>query len=116
MGKRTKSKSKSDLIGRWFHSFREDGLVQHQGQIVGIHDENTIIVELCSWMDGYPTHQILETMEEAKKWHLYNSCEHMNHEYERIHAHRMLAEIRGESKDQEHKPTIKDLKSCEASE
>lgn len=63
------------LKGKFFHTFDEDGYVQHQGKIVDLVGEDIAIVLYFRWPSGGPTyHQAVWVSDIVDRgWALYNT-------------------------------------------
>lgn len=83
---------KLDLVGRWFHIFNEEGLVQYQGVIRGKVDETRYLIQFCDAIMGHLNTLSLVTIDEMtvkidskrgdKAWQFYETVEDMNHWFE----------------------------------
>lgn len=77
------------LIGKWFHSFQPNGSIQWQGKILD-HDDQTCLIQLYNWVDGYPSDQKRVPITDANTWKLYRSNRLMLLAY-RQHVKRLKA-------------------------
>ena len=76
------------LVGKYFHSFSEEGKLNWQGQIVGIPHLGYILVELFDWLTGGPNGGKLVPIGDATyNWNIYETAEEMNNNYRNNHGH-----------------------------
>jgi hypothetical protein len=68
------------LIGKWFHTFNDDGEVRHQGKVVE-RQGDTYLAQLFSFMDGAPTTRRFLTNDEVAKAAFYETNREMREEY-----------------------------------
>jgi hypothetical protein len=90
--KKPEALPKLDLVGRWFHIFNADGVVQYQGLVRGKVDETRYLIQFCDWIMGeLSTLSVISIDEMAVKiasyrgdraWQFYEDNEHMNFWYE----------------------------------
>ena len=73
------------LIGKWFHSFEEDGRVKWQGRIVSAQAEGLFLIQLYSWISGSPHDQKLIHIKDMVSWVFYEDSEDMICAYENEH-------------------------------
>jgi hypothetical protein len=62
-----------NLIGKFFHSWDSEGVLGWQGQILRKQPPNCYLVQLCSWVDGNPTDQVIVTEEKVESFTFYDS-------------------------------------------
>lgn len=65
------------LIGKWFHTYEENGMMKWQGQVLSAHTGDKFLVQLYSWFDGYPTDQKLIDIDKMESWTFYDDNELM---------------------------------------
>jgi len=76
------------LVGRWFHTFTEEGgqrRVQYQGSILATAD-NGVLVQLYEWFAGFPSSQQWFAWPAVETWALYPTAKAMNEAYETTYA------------------------------
>lgn len=69
------------LVGLWFHTRDEKGIIEWQGLVTKCIHENQYTVQLFSWWDGSPTIQKIIPFENMKEWDFYNSAKAMRWQY-----------------------------------
>jgi len=78
----------STLNGKLFHTFDDDGYVQHQGYILDLVGEEIAIIQYFEWFAGSPSKiqavWVSDIVDEG--WALYGSAEAMNDAYEHGHV------------------------------
>lgn len=65
------------LVGRYFRSYVR-GQMNWQGKIVREVDQNTFVAQLFSWVDGFPTNEVIVKLNEMEDWQFYRTIEDMN--------------------------------------
>ena len=70
------------VVGKWFHSFDDDGDVLWQGQIIAHVDEGYYLVQLWE-AGGDKGPQRLATLAQMTEWQIYDGAEPMRDWYER---------------------------------
>ena len=68
------------LVGKWFHSFNDNGFVKWQGRIVSYEDP-FYLVETFEWVMGGPDDQKLIKITDMADWVFYDDAEEMNMTY-----------------------------------
>lgn len=77
-----KGEQKGDLIGKHFHSFKED-FIHWQGRILSSPSEGAFLVQLYSWFDGCETDQVFVKFDDMLDWKFYDTDVAMNTAYEK---------------------------------
>ena len=83
-----KSKSQT-LTGLYFHSFKQDGKVEWQGEVIGYADQSTVICQLYSWLIGNETWCVLVPVSAMVTWRFYQNTAQMDYSLERLKAQGM---------------------------
>lgn len=74
--------SENILKEKWFHSKNEDGDVHWQGQVLGVVNDNSYLVQLYSYFTGTPTiMKIIHISEMIMDWDFYDNADEMRHNY-----------------------------------
>ena len=73
----------SDLIGKFFHSFTDEGIVHWQGYVLERPEPGMYLVQLFEWIMGEPSSQKLVPADDMKGWSFYDTNEEMNETYYR---------------------------------
>ena len=75
---------KTNLIGKFFHNFDDDGFVRNQGVIKAFVNEDIVLVDYFEWAMGSVSSTNLVWLKEIVdgKWSLYDSAEDMSSAYE----------------------------------
>jgi hypothetical protein len=68
-------------IGKWFHTFNEDGVIVWQGQVLKRVDANTYMVQLYDWLIGAPSDRFTIHAREMANWKFYYSDDDMRDYY-----------------------------------
>ena len=75
----------TQLIGKFFHIFDDDGTVSRQGHVTGAILPDLLIVEYFEWLIGQPSDEIIVRLEDlispVKGWPrftIYDNAEDMN--------------------------------------
>lgn len=76
------TKSKSLIVGKWFHSFDKKGETKWQGQVLQ-KDGEYYIVQLYEWLTGSATIQKIVHISDMKDYDFYSSAEDMRDYYDR---------------------------------
>lgn len=71
------------LVGKWFHSFDDDGDVLWQGQIIAHVDDAYYLVQLHESGGGDKGPQRLTTLAQMTEWQIYEAVEQMREWYDR---------------------------------
>lgn len=69
------------LVGRWFHSFGADNVVEWQGEVVARVCEDVFLVQLHEWLMGARGDQRLVSLSKMLNWAFYESAEDMSSAY-----------------------------------
>jgi hypothetical protein len=77
----TQPERRHGLVGRWFHTFDEDGRVEKQGTIIDEISDKVYLVQLFEWILGEPSIQELIPLDEMTGWAFYGSGEDMQFAY-----------------------------------
>jgi hypothetical protein len=77
------------IIGKWFHSFGENGKVKWQGQVTDKAPDNHFMIQLYSWVSGNPIEQKLLKFSDMTNWHFYPSNKDMFDAYERLKSQKL---------------------------
>jgi hypothetical protein len=78
----SRKKAKDPLVGKYFHSVKEDReTIQWQGQITHRVGENYLL-QLFEWLTGCDSNQLLFPAAEMTHWSIYDSAEEMNYHYD----------------------------------
>jgi hypothetical protein len=75
-------KTKSPLVGKFFHSLNEQGKIQWQGCILAEPRTGWYLVQLFEWAMGEPSNQQLIAFKQMHDWLFYDCAEDMAHSYE----------------------------------
>ena len=71
--KRTK-KAKNDLIGKFIHMV-EDGKIECQGEVIASPEPGYYLIQLYSWITGFPTNEKLVHVSDMKNWKFYSDID-----------------------------------------
>ena len=78
--KEPKLAAKPGLIGKYFHTFKNDTL-NWQGQIIDMPYPGYVLVELFEWMAGFANGGRLVRIEDLVGWNIYETAEEMNNQF-----------------------------------
>ena len=73
---------KNVMVGKFFHSIGSDGKIEWQGKILDMPKDGLYLIQLCDWMMGEPSDQMLKTIDDMKGWLFYDRNEDMVFAYE----------------------------------
>lgn len=73
---------KSKMIGKFFHSKNEKGMLKYQGRIIDQPSKDMFMVEIYDWFMGDKQSEQLVSFIDMKNWIFYDSSELMQHSYE----------------------------------
>ena len=74
--------SENILKDKWFHSKNEDGNVHWQGQVLGLVNESSYLIQLYSFFTVAPTiMKIIHISEMIMDWDFYDTADEMRHNY-----------------------------------
>lgn len=82
---KTKANYRRDkLVGKWFHTFDENGKVEYQGEICDsiARKPGYYLVELYEWISGGPSCYKVVHIDNMDGWSFYDSADHMNRCYD----------------------------------
>jgi len=80
------------LIGKYFHSFDENGRIKWQGQIIGHIAPSAYVVQLFEWIAGFESIQKVVDVNDLYGWVIYESDDDMRRAYYSKQAIRMRHE------------------------
>lgn len=75
-GNKPRSASRSNLVGKWFHSMR-DGRINWQGKVLADVSDGMVLIQLFSFLDGEPTQQQIQPIAGMSDWLFYDTNEDM---------------------------------------
>lgn len=78
----TSEKTTNPLIGKWFHSFTENGNLHWQGQVIAKAENGFYIVQTYEWIAGAESTQHIVPIAEMTGWLFYSSNEEMKEHYQ----------------------------------
>lgn len=83
--------TRKSVIGKFFHSFNVEGLVEWQGKVLCRPQKDVYLCQLCEWVLGTPTDQVLIPFSQmlAEHWVFYDTADLMNDAYERKYSRRV---------------------------
>ncbi len=64
------------FVGQFFHS-RLDGKIKWQGHVVSQIGPDRYLVQLASWLDGYPTERKIVSFDDMAGWSFYRTAHQM---------------------------------------
>ncbi len=73
--------TKSEFVGSYFHTLRDDGTIEKQGVVVERVEEGYYLVEWFSWMDGSPNGRSLFYLAAMQHWRFYATGDEMREAY-----------------------------------
>lgn len=71
-------------VGLFFHSFNEEGLIEHQGLVEYQLPDGRLICLMFEWFMGEPNNQQTFFLSETDGWQFYTTEEHWNFNCERL--------------------------------
>jgi hypothetical protein len=74
------------IVGLWFHSIK-DGSIEWQGRIVKSVENDCYIIQLYSWIDGYPTDQKMVLFSDMQNWNFYRTDKDMRRAWHKANNH-----------------------------
>ncbi len=69
------------LIGKYFHSFTNDGGFKWQGKIVGQINNGAYVVQLFEWFLGQDSVKTIVKIDDMYDWVIYETDEDMREAY-----------------------------------
>lgn len=81
MAAKKKTRTIDPLVGKYFHSRDDAGVIKWQGLILG-KTGGLYLCQLFGWFDGRTTNQQLIPLREMRRWEFFNSSVEMGERYE----------------------------------
>ena len=78
MSKTARNVKKDLLVGKFFHTFKDD-LLDKQGEVLGMTPDGSYLVAYFSWLCGDELYQVLVRPEEMHDWWFYPDSETMRY-------------------------------------
>lgn len=69
------------IIGKWFHSFTPEGILEWQGKVVAKPTVDKYLVQTFSWLDGGEMEQVLVDINHMMNWKFYTDSKEMREAY-----------------------------------
>jgi hypothetical protein len=73
---------KDPLIGKWFHSRKQSGVIEWQGTFVARVNDDHYLVQLFDWLIGAPSSMRVASISAMASWSVYDDDEEMKIAYE----------------------------------
>jgi hypothetical protein len=70
------------LVGKFFHSYHDNGRLEYQGKVLSQPNKGVYLVQLYDWIIGSESDQELIKIEDMLRYKFYNSAEDMRYAYE----------------------------------
>jgi hypothetical protein len=77
-----------NLVGRYFHTFTDEGLVEYQGVVLGEPHHGFFLVRTFEWLAGSPYCERLYRIDDMLDWWFYDEAEWMTNTYDHDLSHR----------------------------
>lgn len=65
------------LVGLWFHSRNDDGVIEWQGRVERDLENGSCVVQLFEWIMGEPSVQKVVPFEQMSSWDFYPTARDM---------------------------------------
>ena len=66
------------MIGKFFHTFNEKGLLAKQGEVVAAREDGAYyLVYIFSWVNGGMIYAEIHHIDDMKRWRFYDDDAHM---------------------------------------